>query len=128
MTDHIDNWRVRHYILVSRHGCFQTDSADSLHGSTISCRAAGDSLFNAIKEEDEVLHVFRNALFAVTSAGGEDAIRRCETCFPLTTTGTRICLEYLEQVTGMTRAQVHAISEEIAGEPSCTDWPENARP
>ena len=115
-ADHIENWRVRHYLLVARHGCFQAGCADTLHRFNDSCRSAGDSLFNAIKEEDKGLYVFGNALFAVTNAGGEDAIRWCETCFPPTPTGTRIGLEYLEQVTGMTRAQLHAIEEEIAGQ------------
>jgi hypothetical protein len=108
---------VRHYLLVSQNGCFQAGSAETLHGFNDICHATGETLFNAIKEESESLHVFGNTLVAVRDAGSEEGIRWCDICFPLTATGTRISLEYLEQVTGMTRAQLHAIWEEILGQP-----------
>jgi len=116
-ADHIENWRVRHFLLVSQHGCFQLSSADALHRFNESCRTAGDALFTAIKkEENKGSYVFANALCAIANAGSEGAIRWCETCFPPTPTGSRITLEYIEHVTGMTRAQLHEISEEISDE------------
>lgn len=115
-ADHIENWRVRHFLLVSRHGCFQAGSADTLTDSTraVAQRETRCSMPSRKRIKDSTSLGTPCLLF--TNAGGEDAIRWCETCFPPTPTGTRIGFEYLEQVTGMTRAQLHAISEEIAGQ------------
>jgi hypothetical protein len=79
---HIENWRIRHYLLVSRHGCFQTGVFGALHRFNEACPAAGDALFNAVKKRGEAVHAFRNAVYAVANAGGEDVVRWCETCFP----------------------------------------------
>ncbi len=114
IKDHIDNWRVQHFLVVPRHGCFQINATEPLHRFHDACRPAGDSLFRVMKDGGAM--VYRNALVAVIESGGEHRTRWCETCFPELLHGRHISLEYIAQVTGKNIAQVHALYEAVAGQ------------
>jgi hypothetical protein len=47
------------------------------------------------------------------TAWGEGAVHWCQACLPPTPTGARISLEHIEQATGMTLAQPHALWKEL---------------
>jgi transcriptional regulator with XRE-family HTH domain len=79
---HIDNWRVRHFLVVPRHGCFQINATEPLHRFHDGCHAAGNTLFRVLKEETGGALVYANALVAVIEKGRESGLRWCETCFP----------------------------------------------
>jgi transcriptional regulator with XRE-family HTH domain len=116
-ADYIEDWRIRYFMLVPSHGCFRLTHADQMHWFNGDCRAAGEAFFRAVKEENTGAHVFTNALFAVTQPGGENSVRWCDTCFPLLPGGARISFEYIQQVTGWDRAQLHALIDAVTGEP-----------
>lgn len=115
--DYIENWCVRYFMLVPRHGCFRLTPADQLHRFSGDCRAAGEAFFRTAKQESTGAHVYANALYAVTQPGGESSLHWCDVCFPLLPNGARISFEYAQQVTGWDRAQLHALLEAVAGEP-----------
>jgi transcriptional regulator with XRE-family HTH domain len=112
----IENWAVRYFLLVPRHGCFNLDKDTPLHRFNEDCREAGNTLFRSIREGTG-LHVYTNALCAMPEAGNEGSIRWCDTCFPVFHGGARIGFDYIEQVTGMNRIQLQAMCEAITGHP-----------
>jgi len=116
IKNHIDNWRVQHFLVVPRHGCFQINATEPLHRFDDGCRAAGDTLFRVLKEENGGALVYTNALIAVSETGRKRGIRWRETCFPELPDGRRISFEYIAQVTGQDIAQVHALYEAFAGQ------------
>ena len=118
VSDYMD-CHVQHTMIIPRHGCFRLDATEPLHLFSDSCSVAGEALFRAAKHHDigMPVHVYSNALWAVTQARGEDAARWCDTCFPLLYGGARISFEYIEQVTGLKRHQLHALCDAITGEP-----------
>ena len=99
----IEDWRVRHSLLVARHGCFQASSDEPLHRFHEGCRVAANTLFRMVKEEGAGVCVFRNALYAVVNAGGESAMRWCDTCFPQLPGGARLSFDYIEKPTDISR-------------------------
>jgi hypothetical protein len=111
--------RVQHTMIIPRHGCFRLNATEPLHLFNDSCSVAGEALFRAAKHHDigMPVHVYSNALWAATQAGGEDAVRWCGTCFPPLNGGARISFEYIEQVTGLKRHQLHALCDAITGQP-----------
>src|SRR3984885_12912155 len=111
--------RVQHTMIIPRHGCFRLDATEPLHLFNDSCSVAGEALFRMAKQHDigVPVHVYSNALWAATQAGGEDAVRWCENCFPPLYGGAHISFEYIEQVTGLNRYQLHALCDAITGQP-----------
>src|SRR5216683_2762776 len=73
ITDHIEDWRVRYFMLVPHCGCFQLTRMDQMHWFNGKCRAAGEAFFRTVKQENTSAHIFTNALYAVTQPGGEKA-------------------------------------------------------
>jgi transcriptional regulator with XRE-family HTH domain len=118
LSDYMD-CRVQHTMITPRHGCFRLDATEPLHLFNDSCSVAGEALFRAAKHHDigMPVHVYSNALWAATQAGGEEAVRWCDTCFPPLYGGARISFEYIEQVTGLKRHQLHALCDAITGQP-----------
>jgi hypothetical protein len=108
----IDDWRVRHYLLVSRHGCFQQEAAGPLHRFDAGCREASDTIWRR-REGNAGTFMFSNVLYAIIKAGDENAIPWCDGCFPVFSNGARVSTEYLEQVTGVTRQKMRKIYEGI---------------
>jgi transcriptional regulator with XRE-family HTH domain len=117
LSDYIENWQIRHFLLVPNYGCFQLTQADQMHRFNASCRAASEALFRTAKEENTGAHVFTNALYAIMQPGGERNVRWCDTCFPLLPGGGRISFEYIQQITGWDRAELDALIEAVTGEP-----------
>jgi transcriptional regulator with XRE-family HTH domain len=106
----IDDWRILHYLLVGRHGCFQQETTEPLHRFDSGCREAGEALWRRYGN-NAGMFVYFNVLYAIIRAGDEHAVPWCETCFPLFENGARVSSEYLEQITGMTKQKLHAIYE-----------------
>jgi transcriptional regulator with XRE-family HTH domain len=117
-SDYMD-CRVQHTMIVPRHGCFRLDATEPLHLFNDSCSVAGESLFRAAKHHDigMPVHVYSNALWAAMQPGSEDAVRWCDACFPPLSGGARITFEYIEKVTGWTRAQLHTLCDAVTGQP-----------
>ena len=116
VRDHIDNWRVQHFLVVPLHGCFQLSPTEPLHRFNGSCRSAGEAMFRVMKEEREGALVYSDALVAVIQAGGGNRIHWCNTCFLQQNGGRRIGFEYIAQVTGRMIAEVYAEYEAFTGQ------------
>jgi transcriptional regulator with XRE-family HTH domain len=108
---YIDDWRIQHFLVVPRHGCFQINASAPLHRFNESCARAGEAVFQAIKQENVGLHVFSNALVATS-----ENTRWCEECFPPHPDGSRLNVDYLEQITGLSRTQLYELYETESGE------------
>jgi transcriptional regulator with XRE-family HTH domain len=108
---HIDNWRTQYFLVVPRHGCFQTSPSALVHRFDRNCEEAGETVFRAIKEENVGLHIFNNALVAISKD-----TNWCEKCFPRHSDGSRLSLDYLEQITGLNRTQLYELYEAESGE------------
>ncbi len=117
LKDHIPNWLAQHFMVVPKHGCFRLNSDDPLHRFNVDCKAASDALFLAVKNKEVGAHVYDNALWAAMQPATKETVRWCETCFPLLPGGARITFEYIEQVTGMSRYQLHALCNAITAQP-----------
>lgn len=111
-VNHIADWRVRHFLLVPRHGCFPAPGG-ALHRFDRQCQAAGDAIFRALRDRGGAsgFPIFANAIAPVAAAQDENCITWCETCFPLDGTGSRIGIDYIAQVTGLTNIQLTAMME-----------------
>ncbi len=108
---YINDWRTQYFLVVPRHGCFQLSPSAPLHRFDRNCVKAGESVFQAIKEENVGLHIFKNALIAIAKD-----THWCEECFPLHSDGSRLSLDYLEQITGLRRTQLYELYEAESGE------------
>jgi transcriptional regulator with XRE-family HTH domain len=108
---YIDDWRIQYSFVVPRHGCLQTSPAAPVHRFDRNCEEAGEAVFRAIKEENVGLHIFNNALVAISKD-----TNWCEKCFPRHSDGSRLSLDYLEQVTGLNRTQLYELYEAESGE------------
>lgn len=117
ISDHIPDWLVQYFMVVPKYGCFRLGPAESLHRFNEGCSAAGVALFSAVKHKSVGAHVYDNALWAAVEPGGENSVRWCDRCFPVLPGGARITFEYIEQVTGCNRAQLHALCDAITGQP-----------
>jgi transcriptional regulator with XRE-family HTH domain len=95
VKDYIDDWRVRHFRLIPRHGCFQLDSDAQMHRFNPECSAAGDVLLGLSKSRAGSI-VYMNAMPAVIQSGGEKSIQWCDKCFPKSADGIRIGFEYIQ--------------------------------
>jgi transcriptional regulator with XRE-family HTH domain len=114
-SSHIPDFRMRHYHLIGIHNCFRNPEQGPLHRFNATCTTAGETLLKLSRNEQSSVEVFGNALCAVAHVGAEDRIQWCEKCFPLTN-GVRLSIEYMEQVTGLTRAQIAGLFETVAGD------------
>jgi transcriptional regulator with XRE-family HTH domain len=117
LKDHIPDWLVQHFMVVPKHGCFRLNPTEPLHRFNASCSAAGDTLYRAAKRRNTEIQVYSNALWAALQPGGEAAVQWCNACFPPLNSGARISFEYIEQVTGWSRSQLHSLTDAITGQP-----------
>ncbi len=117
IQDHIKDWRVRYFMLVPRNGCFRLSNTEPLHRFNQSCEAAANVLLRRVREVNVPIYVYSNALWAVTAPGEESRVSWCDTCFPRLSGGVRITFEYIEEVTGLSRAKLHAICDAVTGQP-----------
>jgi transcriptional regulator with XRE-family HTH domain len=108
---YIDDWRIQYFLVVPRHGCFQKNPSAPLHGFNENCKEGGEAIFEGIKQENVGLHIFSNALVAISGV-----TKWCDQCFPVRSDGSRLNFEYLELVTGLERAQLYELYEAAAGE------------
>jgi hypothetical protein len=81
-----------------------------------------ETLYRAAKRRNVGVHVHSNTLWAALQPGGEAAIRWCDSCFPPFNGGARISFEYIEQVTGWSRSQLHSLTDAITGQPFIEGW------
>jgi transcriptional regulator with XRE-family HTH domain len=117
LSDHIPDWRVQYIFVVPRHGCFSLGPNEALHWFNPNCPAAVDSVWRAARPKGASgMRTFRNALWAVVQRRAEEGTNWCDSCFPVRARGSRITLEYLEEVTGLSRAQLYSIYESGAEE------------
>jgi transcriptional regulator with XRE-family HTH domain len=116
LRDHIPDWTVQHLMVVPKHGCFRLGPGGELHRFNESCEAASDALFRAVKQKIGA-EVYENALWAAMDPRVGNTVRWCDICFPLVSGGSRITFEYIEQVTGLSRYQLHALCDAITGLP-----------
>lgn len=115
-TDHIDDWRIRHYMLVGRNGCFRLDKGEELHRFNENCAAAGNVLFDVVHDKVPRVQVLGNALYALEATLGEHSVNWCNACFPEDQDGNRITAQYLSRITGLNPAQLHELYERVCGE------------
>jgi transcriptional regulator with XRE-family HTH domain len=116
----IDDWRVRYFVVVPQHGCFRLSPADKLHRFNEECSEATAAVFRAVSSREiPGLHVYNNAMVAV---GREelpnDSAHWCDCCFPILSNGCRLDYEYMERVTGLTRAELTTLWQKVSGDSS----------
>lgn len=109
-----EDWRVQHFLVVPRHGCFRANPEAPLHRFNPDCPAAGDALFTAIKDKQPGLHVLRDALVAIADEK-HPSVTWCDRCFPVSGDGSRLNFDYLEKVTGLRRDQLYEMYEAYSG-------------
>lgn len=118
---YLDDWKVRHYILVLRHGCYQHIAGQGanglLHRFDAVCPDGATEMLNGFRRKTGGVHVYANALGAIVGLQGEDSVAWCEKCFPLKN-GHHITDEYLSVITGLSLEKLHRIYAEITGEDS----------
>ncbi len=110
--DFIDDWRIRHYLLVGRYGCFQQETTGLLHRFDSCCREAGEALWKRYGN-NAGMFIYSNVLYAIIRAGDERSVPWCETCFSLFENGARVSSAYLEQITGMTKQKLYEFYEGV---------------
>jgi transcriptional regulator with XRE-family HTH domain len=115
--DHI-TLHVRHYLLVPRHGCFQLLGRSGLHRFNPECNDAGAAIYSFANGNETGVYVFPNALQAILTLGGEDKIGWCDGCFPQLEDGLRVDFDYIEKVTGFSRAKLHEFIMQVTGDDS----------
>jgi transcriptional regulator with XRE-family HTH domain len=108
----IDDWRVRHYLLVGRYACFQEETTEPLHRFDKACRDADAALFGRLKNKAGMF-VYPNVLCEIIRAGDENSVPWCDICFPVSKSGARVSTEYLEEITGATRQKLYKIYERM---------------
>jgi hypothetical protein len=115
---YMDDWRVRHFVLVPRHGCFRLGSSEPLHRFDEDCPSSKDALFRAVTQRNTPdAHVVADALVAITAPTFVGTgINWCDICFPVLEDGSRLNFDYIERVTGLDRAKLHSMWEESTGE------------
>jgi transcriptional regulator with XRE-family HTH domain len=116
----VDDWRVRFFLFIPRHGCFRVNPDEPLHRFNENCHAACSTLFEGIaRGEVPGIEVLSNALVAVSEpAFARSGLIWCDSCFPIYPDGSRLNFEYMETVTGLTRAQLHVLWQESTGDDS----------
>jgi|GEM_PF-2982965 len=115
---YIDDWCVRYFLFVPRHGCFRLDSAEPLHRFDANCSDASDAIFHAITQREiPGIQVVANAFAAI---GEPDffgsGINWCDRCFPILEDSSRLNFDYIERVTGLDRAKLYSLWQESTGE------------
>jgi transcriptional regulator with XRE-family HTH domain len=116
----VNDWRLRYFLFIPRHGCFRVNPDEPLHRFNANCPPACAALFEGIAGRNVPgVEVAANALVAITEP---DFFRRglnwCDCCFPLHADGSRLDFEYLELVTGLDRARLYALWQETIGDNS----------
>jgi transcriptional regulator with XRE-family HTH domain len=116
----VDDWRVRFFLCIPRHGCFRANPDEPLHRFNDNCPTACSTLFEGIvRREVPGIEVVTNGLVAVSEPDFfRSGVRWCDSCFPLYPDGSRLNFEYMETVTGLTRAQLHVLWQESTGDDS----------
>jgi transcriptional regulator with XRE-family HTH domain len=99
------DWRIQHFLVVPRHGCFRAAPSEPLHRFDRDCPAAGELVYKAVKPNIG-LYVFTNVFVALL-----ETTNWCDVCFPKHSDGSRLTIEYLEQVTGLRRDQWADLAE-----------------
>lgn len=103
------------FLLVPIHGCFHLVShgkPQHLHRFWSGCAESVESLLQMAKEELD-LSVASNVIYAMAAEGGPDSVLWCDVCFPLLKDGSRISLEYLHEVTGLSVEQMIELDAEV---------------
>jgi transcriptional regulator with XRE-family HTH domain len=116
----VDDWRVRYFLFVPRHGCFRVNPDEQLHRFNEDCPLACSTLFEGIVRRNVPgVEVIANALIAISEpVFFQDGINWCDSCFPIHSDGSRLDFEYLETITGLTREQMNLRIREEAGDDS----------
>lgn len=115
--DHI-TMRVRRLMLVPRHGCFRAGRRACLHRFNPDCPDAGNTLFAFASGKENSLHVYPNALPVVAQSSDDTLVDWCDVCFPPSAGGVRIDLDYIEEVTGLSRSKLHEMWMQASGDDS----------
>ena len=114
------SWRVRHYILTLRHGCFRLGATELLHRFNPDCSEATSTLFKVVSgSEIPGIESYENAIAVIAhheAARGD--INWCDCCFPQLPNGSRLNMEYLESITGLTREKIELRMREETGDDS----------
>lgn len=112
-----ENWNVRYFAVIPRHGCFRASETELLHRFSPICRTAMWTIFQGLNDPEASAYVYPNALIPVFLSARVD-IKWCDVCFPVHTDGSRLDFEYLESITGLTREQMELRMREEAGDDS----------
>jgi transcriptional regulator with XRE-family HTH domain len=109
-----------HFFLMPTHGCFREDDgqkAGPLHLFASHCRAAVNTLLGVIQNERQIA-VASNALFAICAEARPDEFRWCDVCFPQAEDGSRISLDYLQKITGLSADELANFDAQVQCEES----------
>ena len=114
--NYVEDWCIRYFALVPRHGCFQLSRTERLHRFDSSCEEGRRAFFRTQKPNVGTF-VYTNALFALRKEDGERSVNWCDTCFPRLPDGARISLEYMGRVTGLSTSQLYDLADAASEEP-----------
>lgn len=82
LKPYIDDWKIRHHVLVPRYGCYQHRGC-RLHRFDAQCEDGTTEFLNRLRGRTESVRIYRNGLEASVGPGGEAAVAWCEVCFPV---------------------------------------------
>jgi hypothetical protein len=100
-----ENCTHGHFILIPRHGCFRMggpNSNEMLHRFNPDCSVAVNEVLRMFRTELQV-GIFKNVIYAL---GATDPIAWCNSCFPVQTDGSRLSLDYLSVITGLSKTDL----------------------
>ena len=117
LKPYIDDWKIRHHVLVPRYGCYQ-HSGGRLHRFDAQCKDGATEFLNGLRRRTESVRIYHNGLEASLGPGGESSISWCEVCFPAAHDGFHVTHEYISAVTGLPLEKLHQIYAEITGDDS----------
>lgn len=98
----VEDITTGHFLLVPTYGCFQTaEGIDGpLHRFSSSCEDSVSTLLQVTKGKIQI-RVFINFVFAAFEVDNEAEDRWCQVCFPKTADGSRVSIEDIQNVTGL---------------------------
>ncbi len=117
LKPYIADWKIRHHVLVPRHGCYQ-HSEGRLHRFDVRCKDGATEFLNGLRRRTESVGIYHNGLEATVGLGGEASISWCEVCFPAAHDGLHVTDEYISTVTGLSLEKLHELYMEATGDDS----------
>lgn len=111
----VEDITTSHFMLVPTYGCFQTaESVDGpLHRFSSDCEDGVSTLLQVTRGKRQI-RIFINFVFAAFEVDTEAPGEWCDVCFPKAVDGSRITLEDIQNVTGLSLEQIGDLARDPA--------------